>query len=124
MADALHYDLSIAINTYTTQHGQVTTDQTLRRGGITQIGTAAPAAGGGPVFAGDFSGGMPDCDPKTGQITLVNPPPNPPTKRNYIRYVGDGRMLMQPDFNWLAPDGQDGPAYLFTAFPHSASPSA
>jgi len=124
MDNPLHYDLSIAGNTYTTDSGAVTTNQTLRRGGITQIANASPAAGGGPVFIGDFSGGRPTCDDQ-GHLTFPTTDPSAPAnKRNYIRYIGDGRILMSPNFDWVHPDGSDGPSFLFTAFPHAATPSA
>jgi hypothetical protein len=87
-------------------------NQPLHRGGLKQIGVAF---NGTPVYVGDFSGGMPTADLHTGVITLVNPAPNPPTKANYIIYKGAGRILMSPNFNWLAPDGQDGPGFLYIA---------
>jgi hypothetical protein len=109
--------IEIAYTTYTTTNGLVTSNQTLNRGGLTFLANAAPEAGGGPVYTGIFSGGMATCD-DNGHLTFQNPPPAVPTRRNYIIYNPNerGRILIQPAFNWLKPDGQDGPAFLFSAF--------
>ncbi len=108
--------IEIAYSTYTTRNGLVTDNQTLNRGGLTLIGNAAPSAGGGPVYIGIFSGGIATCD-DNGHLTFPNPPP-PTTKRNYIIYNPNerGRILMSPKFDWVHPDGEDGPGFLFSAF--------
>jgi hypothetical protein len=111
----MNLDIEIALYPWTTPDGVVRGDQTLHRGGLKQIGVSFK---GTPVYVGDFSGGMPTADPHTGVITLENPPP-PITKANYIIYNGNGRILMQPGFDWIKPvKDEDGPGFLYTAEPY------
>jgi hypothetical protein len=126
MDNPLHYAISIAGNTFTPTAGPVspiTPDLTLRRGGITQIGTAFPEAGGAAIFVGDFSGGRPTCDPE-GHLTFPTTDPSAPAnKNNYILYnpKTPGMIAMQPAFNWLDPNDEgDGPMFTFLVFPHGA----
>ncbi len=106
--------IEIAPNTFTTKTGLVTTDQRLVRGGLTQIGVSFT---GKPVYTGLFSGGMATID-EDGHLTFPNPPPAVPTKANYILYNADGRIKMNPKFNVIKPDGEDGPSFLFLAEPY------
>lgn len=110
-------DILIAVTPFTTRNGLVTTDQTLVRGGLEPIGVAF---NGRTLYKGIFSGGLATADPLTGALSFPNPPP-PISRLNYILYSpGDGRILMQPAFNWEAPDGKDGPAFLYLAYPYGA----
>lgn len=108
-------NVEIAANTFTTENGAVVADQRLHRGGLVPFGTSFT---GQPVYIGDFSGGRPKCD-NEGHLTFENPAVGPPTKANYITYNADGRIKMNPFFDFIKPvPGEDGPSFLFLAEPY------
>lgn len=87
-------------------------DQTLHRGGLIQIGTANPAAGGGAVYVAICSGALLEFDPATGHATPISPAPTTYGPKNYVRFDGT-RAATQPGFDWINLGG-DSPAFLYS----------